>query len=97
LLIYKYVLYLQKLNIMTTFTSSLPDDLLKNLDETSKELKTPKNKIIEKALKSFLDEIQRAKYAESFIRASKDNDIMAIAEEGMADYHRMIKDLEKDE
>ncbi len=82
---------------MTTFTSSLPDDLLKNLDETSKELKTPKNKIIEKALKSFLDEIQRAKYAESFIRASKHNDIMAIAEEGMADYHRMIKDLEKDE
>ena len=82
---------------MTTFTSSLPDDLLKNLDKTSKELKTPKNKIIEKALKSFLDEIQRVKYAESFKRASKDKDIMAIAEEGMADYHKMIKDLEKDE
>ena len=82
---------------MKTFTSSLPDDLLKSLDETSKELNTPKNKIIEKALQSFLDEIQRAKYAESFRRASDDKDIMAIAEEGMADYHKMIKDLEKDE
>ena len=97
MLIYKYVIYLHKLNIMTTFTSSLPDDLLKNLDEISKELKTPKNKIIEKALQSFLEEIQRAKYAESFRRASKDKDIMAIAEEGMADYHKIIQDLEKAE
>jgi predicted transcriptional regulator len=97
MLINKYVLYLQKLNSMATFTSSLPDDLLKKLDETSKDLNTPKNKIIEKALQSFLDEIQRAKYAESFRRASKDKDIMAIAEEGMADYHKIIQDLEKAE
>jgi predicted transcriptional regulator len=75
---------------MTTFTSSLPDDVLKKLAEASRDLKLPKNKIIEKALNIFLEEIQRAKYAKSFQRASKDKEVMAIAEEGMADYFEMI-------
>ena len=79
---------------MTTFTSSLPDDLLKELDKTAKELKTPKNKIIERALNLFLEEVDKAKYAESFRRASKDKDIMAMAEEGMADYYKMLVDFD---
>lgn len=81
---------------MTTFTSSLPDKLLQDLDKTSKELKLPKNKLIEKALELFLDEIQKAKYAKSFKRAAKDKDIMAMAEEGMADYYKMLQDFDKD-
>jgi len=36
---------------MTTFTSSLPDELLKRLNEKAEKLAVPKNKIIEKALK----------------------------------------------
>ena len=79
---------------MTTFTSSLPDDLLRDFDKTAKELKTPKNKIIERALNLFLEEVDKAKYAESFRRASKDKDIMAMAEEGMADYYRMLVDFD---
>ncbi|MBZ9627382.1 ribbon-helix-helix domain-containing protein [Psychroflexus sp. CAK1W] len=81
---------------MTTFTSSLPDKLLQDLDKTSKELKLPKNKLIEKALELFLDEIQKAKYAKSFKRAAKDKDIMAMAEEGMADYYKMLQDFDKE-
>ncbi len=79
---------------MTTFTSSLPDDLLRDFDKTAKELKTPKNKIIERALKLFLEEVDKAKYAESFRRASNDKDIMAMAEEGMADYYKMLVDFD---
>lgn len=75
---------------MKTFTSSLPEDMLKSLSEASEELKMPKNKIIEKALHLFLEEMQRVKYAKSFQRASKDKEVMAIAEEGMADYFEMI-------
>jgi metal-responsive CopG/Arc/MetJ family transcriptional regulator len=82
---------------MTTFTSSLPDDLLKSLNKTSKELNMPKNKLIEKALQLFLDEIQKAKYAKSFQRASADKDIMAMAEEGMADYYKMLKDFDEED
>lgn len=81
---------------MATFTSSLPDHLLKELGKTAKELKMPKNKIIEKALTAFLDEIKRAKYAKSYQRAAKDKDIMAMAEEGMADYFKQLKELDKE-
>lgn len=81
---------------MATFTSSLPDHLLKELAKTAQELKMPKNKVIEKALEIFLDEIQRAKYAESYRRAAKDKDMMAMAEEGMADYFRQLQELEKE-
>ena len=35
---------------MATFTSSLPEKLLNQLATTAKELRMPKNKIIEKAL-----------------------------------------------
>jgi len=71
---------------MTTFTSSLPDDLLKLLDEKAKMLSVPKNKLIEKALRIYLDQINRAEYAKSYRRAASDEDVITIAEEGMSDY-----------
>jgi predicted transcriptional regulator len=80
---------------MATFTSSLPDELLKRLSETAKELDLPKNKLIEKALEVFLDEIKRAKYARSYKRAAQDEEIMQIAEEGMTDYFRMLQEFDK--
>lgn len=80
---------------MATYTSSLPEELLKRLAETSKELKQPKNKIIERALEIFLDELKRAKYAKSYKRASKDPNVLLMAEEGMAEYLKMIEEAEK--
>lgn len=82
---------------MATFTSSLPDELLSELSDIAQELKMPKNKIIEKALTLYFDEIQKAKYVKSYRRASKDKDIMAMAEEGMADYYQIILDSENSE
>jgi len=35
---------------MSTFTSSLPDDLLQSLAQKAKELSVPKNTLIERAL-----------------------------------------------
>lgn len=80
---------------MTTFTSSLPDHLLKKLSEAAKELKLPKNKVIEKALDLYLKELKKARYAKSFRRASKNEEIMAIAEEGMADYFRTLQEYDE--
>ncbi|MCL8009008.1 ribbon-helix-helix domain-containing protein [Gelidibacter japonicus] len=80
---------------MATFTSSLPDELLKELADTAKKLKLPKNKIIEKALEYYLDQIKRAEYAKSFQRAAKDPEMLLIAEEGLEDYVRILEDLEK--
>jgi len=71
---------------MTTFTSSLPDDLMDLLNLKAKELSIPKNKLIEKALRIYLDQLNKAAYVKSYKRLSEDADILNIAEEGMADY-----------
>ena len=81
---YKYV--------MTTFTSSLPDGLLQKLDTYAKKYGVAKNRIIEKALQVYLDQLNRAEYARSYQEAGKDHDAMSIAEEGMEDY---LKNLEQ--
>ena len=77
---------------MSTFTSTLPDALLKQLNDTAKKLKLPKNKLIEKALTIYLDQVKRAEYIQSYKQAGQDEDIMTIAEEGMADYFKQIED-----
>ena len=81
---------------MATFTSSLPDDLLDQLAATAKEMKLPKNKLIEKALRIYLEQLDRAAYIRSYKRAAKDPDMIAMAEEGMADYFRQLEDLDNE-
>jgi len=71
---------------MTTFTSTLPDKLLEQLNDYSKKLKLPKNKIIQKALSLYLDQLERAEYVRSFRQYKNDDDILLMAEEGMNDY-----------
>jgi hypothetical protein len=71
---------------MSTFTSSLPDDLLEQLANKAKELSIPKNTLIERALRIYLEQLNRASYIKSYKRMAEDTDIKQIAEEGMADY-----------
>lgn len=75
---------------MKTFTSTLPDDLLEKLNEMAQKLTIPKNKIIERALKIYLDQLNRAEYAKSFKQASADENILNMAEEGMEDYLKQL-------
>jgi metal-responsive CopG/Arc/MetJ family transcriptional regulator len=71
---------------MSTFTSSLPDDLLQQLDRAAKLLNLPKNKLIEKALRIYLDQLNKAEYIKSYKQLAMDADTLLMAEEGMADY-----------
>ena len=71
---------------MSTFTSSLPDDLLQLLADKAKELSVPKNTLIEKALRIYLEQLNRAAYIKSYKQMAADSDTMLVAEEGMADY-----------
>jgi len=77
---------------MTTFTSSLPDEVLEMLRKQSVKLSLPKNKIIERALRIYLDQLNRAEYVKSYKEAAKDVDIMSIAEEGMEDYLKQLEE-----
>lgn len=80
---------------MATFTSSLPDELLEALAKEAEDLKVPKNRLIERALTLYLTELKKARYAKSFRRASQDEDVMALAEEGMADYFKMLEEFDE--
>jgi predicted transcriptional regulator len=71
---------------MTTFTSTLPNDLIASLNKMASRYSLPKNKIIEKALRIYLDQLVKAEYIRSYKQASGDFNILMMAEEGMADY-----------
>lgn len=75
---------------MSTFTSSLPDDLLLLLAEKAKELSVPKNTLIEKALRIYLEQLNRAAYVKSYKQMAADTDTMLLAEEGMTEYLTQI-------
>jgi hypothetical protein len=77
---------------MTTFTSSLPEDLIQLLSQKAKELAIPKNKIIEKALRIYLDQLNKAAYIKSYKTMNDDDSIWKVAEEGMDDYLRQIEE-----
>lgn len=79
---------------MSTFTSSLPDDLLQLLNEQAKLLAVPKNKLIEKALRIYLNQVKRMEYIKSYQQMSEDSNILDMAEKSMADY---LKQLENEE
>ena len=77
---------------MSTFTSTLPDDLFALLGEKARKLSVPKNKLIEKALRLYLEHLEKAEYIKSYKQASEDNDILLIAEEGMEDYLKQLEE-----
>ncbi|RLD36813.1 MAG: CopG family transcriptional regulator [Bacteroidetes bacterium] len=75
---------------MTTFTSSLPEDLLDKLDKIANKLSMPKNKLIERALRIYLDQLNRAEYVQSYKQAGTDANILDMAKEGMEDYLKQL-------
>lgn len=77
---------------MATFTSTLPDNLLKQLSDKAKSLSVPKNKLIENALRLYLERLEKAEYSKSYRQAATDKDLLTLAEEGMEDY---LNQLEK--
>lgn len=74
---------------MSTFTSTLPEELLRKLNEMAVRLSIPKDKIIEKAIQIYLDQLTRAEYVESYKKASYDTDMIEMAEEGMEDFRNL--------
>lgn len=74
----------------TTYTSTIPKDLLAMLNRYSELFEIPKNKLIEKALRLYFDELKKAEYIKSFKKASEDGEMLTMAEEGLEDYLRIL-------
>lgn len=81
---------------MATFTSSLPDKLLKQLAQMAEELKVPKNKLIQQALETYLEHLEKKKFLKSYERMANDPEMLSLAEEGMADYAKMLDKLDQE-
>jgi hypothetical protein len=82
---------------MQVFTSSLPDTLFALLSEKAQELNVPKNKIIEKALALYLEQLNKAAYIKSYRQMAADTDVTLLAEEGMQAYYAQLNCLDQDE
>jgi hypothetical protein len=74
----------------TTFTSSLPENLLNLLDDYAARFNVPKNRIIEKALNTYFERLKKAEYIHSFRRAAGDEEVISMAEEGLEDYLKIL-------
>ena len=80
---------------MPTYTSTLPKDLLDQLGVAAKALDSPKNRIIEKALITYLKKLKQAQYAKAYANTSEDEEYVSMAEEGMIEYKRILEEYEK--
>lgn len=76
---------------MVTFTSSISEDLFKLLNEKASALSLPKNKLIENALRLYLEYLERAEYIKSYKQADDDVNILQMAEEGMSYYLKQLE------
>ncbi|HEV7382942.1 MAG TPA: CopG family transcriptional regulator [Dyadobacter sp.] len=76
--------------MQVTYTSKLPDTLLKELESVAIKLKTSKKDVIETALTNYFEEIRKAEYVASFKKAKGDPDMIELTEEGMDDYLKMV-------
>ena len=72
------------------YTSTLPKDLIEMLDQYAGKFSIPKNRIIEKALLAYFDQIKKAEYAHSFRKAAGNEEMLTMAEEGIEDYLKII-------
>jgi predicted DNA-binding protein len=71
---------------MVTYTSTLPQSTLDRLNKLASEINIPKNKLIRRALDSYLVELDKALMRKSFAEYQSDQELLKIAEEGMAEY-----------
>jgi len=71
-------------------TTSLPAEVLNNLDHYAKILAVPKNRVIEKALKDYFEKMKKAEFEYSFKKAASDPVVCSMAEMGLEDYLKML-------
>ena len=65
-------------------------ELMQWLKETSIKLKVPEKELIEKSLREYKERLEKEKLKESFLRASLDRDIKAMAEENLYNFLEII-------
>lgn len=78
--------------MQVAFTTTLPDAILKQISDYSTISGKKKNQIIEESLLNYFEIEKKKRMAASFSKASKDIEIVNMAEEGMDDYSKQLND-----
>lgn len=73
-----------------TFTSTLPEKILKALDHYAAVHRRKKNKILEEAFRKYFEENKRNEFIQSFRRANEGHEMLSMAEEGITDYLKLL-------
>ncbi|MEM0992656.1 MAG: CopG family transcriptional regulator [Bacteroidota bacterium] len=76
-----------------TYSSTLPKSLMTELEYYAQKLKVPKNQIIERSLESYLKQIKRFEYIQSFKRASQEAEQIEMAEMGLEEFLKRVEQL----
>ena len=79
---------------MTTYTSSLPDEVLAKLSDIANELRVPKNRLIERALSLYLENIERQLFIRGFQKKKGNSELLELAEMGGQDFLAELEGLE---
>lgn len=75
-------------------TTTLPETIVKQIDNLAQLSGKKKNQIFEESLTAYLLTEKRARMIESFRRAALDSEISEMAEEGFDDYNEQLNLLE---
>ncbi len=75
------------------YTSSLPADLLQKVEDYAGKFNVPKNRIIEKSLLAYFENLKKAEYVKSFQAAANDKEVVDMAEEGLEEYLKILDEL----
>lgn len=78
-----------------TYTSTLPNIVMEEVAEYAKKKNVSKNKVIEIALKNLFEEDLKKELENTFRIAAEDKEITGMAEEGLGDYLKQLKELDK--
>ncbi len=78
-----------------TYTSTLPNIVMEDVVEYARKKKVSKNKVIEIALKKLFEEEIRKDLEITFNLAAEDKELTGMAEWGLGDYSKQLKNMEK--
>lgn len=76
----------------SVFTTSLPNEMVMMLNQYAEMFNVPKNKILEEALNLYFDKLKKAQYIRSFRKAASNEEMQSLAEEGLADYLKILEE-----
>lgn len=75
------------------YSSTLPSELMEELEAFAAKLDIPKNKLIELSIQNYLHKLKQAEYIRSFQQVGEDEEQAELAEAGLDDFLKLVDSL----